>query len=363
MEETAIASHDRDGSGERKRRLLSELPGLRRELSGVREAVPLAPYCAYGVGGPAELLFEAPTTAELRSAVVAGRQSGLPVTVLGQATNVLIADGGLPGLTVLARNAAVDVRDEVLTCDAGAVLSSVVTNLAERGLAGLEFAGNIPGSVGGAVVGNAGAYGRAVADALVSAELLVGEKVRSFTPVDLRMGYRTSLLKDPAGVGRAGVPGRASEPAGTEHGGLQSADPAGAPNAGRGPGDLAGACVLRAVFSLASGSSSALLAEIARDAELRRSKHPLEYASCGSYFRNPSSDRPAALLIEQAGLKGFRVGLAEVSQRHANFLVALKGAAAADILALAEEVKRRVFEQSGVQLVEEVVHLGFSAEA
>jgi UDP-N-acetylmuramate dehydrogenase len=367
-EETAIASHDRDGSGGTKRRLLSELPGLRRELSGVREAVPLAPYCAYGVGGPAELLFEATTTAELRSAVVAGRQSGLPVTVLGQATNVLIADRGLPGLVVLARNAALDVRDEVLTCDAGAVLSPVVTSLAERGLAGLEFAGNIPGSVGGAVVGNAGAYGRAVADALVSAELLVGEQIRSFTPADLRMGYRTSLLKDPGGAGRAGVLGGAYEHSGAECDGRHDADPTAAPSAGheragRGPDDLAGACVLRAVFSLASGSSSALLAEIARDAELRRSKHPLEYASCGSYFRNPSSDRPAALLIEQAGLKGLRVGLAEVSRRHANFLVALKGAAAADILALAEEVKRRVFEQSGVRLVEEVVHLGFGAEA
>ena len=122
-----------------------------------------------------------------RRAVVAGRQSGLPVTVLGQATNVLIADRGLPGLVVLARNAEADVRDELLTCDAGAVLSPVVAGLADRGLAGLEFAGNIPGSVGGAVVGNAGAYGRAVGDALVTAELLVGEEVRTVTPADLRL--------------------------------------------------------------------------------------------------------------------------------------------------------------------------------
>lgn len=303
--------------------------------------MPLAPYCAYGVGGPAELLFEATTTACLRGAVVAGRQSGLPVTVLGQATNVLIADGGLLGLVVLARNSASDVRDEVLTCEAGAVLSPVVTSLAERGLAGLEFAGNIPGSVGGAVVGNAGAYGRAVADALITAELLVGADIRSFIAADLRMGYRTSVLKDPAGAGL----------------------PDAGPSAGPALGDLAGACVLRATFALSSGSSSALREEIARDAELRRGKHPLEYASCGSYFRNPSSDRPAALLIEQAGLKGFRVGLAEVSRRHANFLVALKGARASDILTLAEEVKRRVLEHSGVQLVEEVVRLGFASEA
>ena len=333
MKETAIASPHPDGSEDRRRELLRELPGL-------REAVPLAPFCAYGVGGPAELLFEAATTAELRGAVVAGHQSGLPVTVLGQATNVLIADGGLPGLVVLAHNAVADIHDAILTCDAGAVLTTVVASLAEHGLAGLEFAGNIPGSIGGAVVGNAGAYGRAVADALVTAELLIGGDVRSLTPGELRMGYRTSVLKDPAGAGLSDA----------------------TPSAGPAFGSLAGACVLRAIFALSSGSVSLLREEIARDAELRRSKHPLEYASCGSYFRNPSPDRPAALLIEQAGLKGFRVGLAEVSRRHANFLVALKGARASDILALAEEVKRRVLEHSGVLLVEEVVRLGFAEE-
>jgi UDP-N-acetylmuramate dehydrogenase len=325
LKETTIASTTPGGSEDEGRE-------LRRELKGLRQAVELAPYCAYAVGGAAEFLFEAATTADLQRAVVAGHQAGMPVTVLGQATNVLIADRGLPGLVVLARNAEAHVHDDVLNCDAGAVLAPVVTSLAERGLAGLEFAGNIPGSVGGAVVGNAGAYGRAVGDALVTAEVLIGDQVRAVTPADLRLGYRTSALKQQAGAGSA-------------------------------CGTLAGACVLRATFVLSSGSSSALVEEIARDARLRRSKHPLEYASCGSYFRNPSPQRPAALLIEQAGLKGLRLGLAEVSRRHANFLVALKGARASDILALAEEVKRRVLEHSGEQLVEEVVRLGFSAEA
>ncbi len=172
-EEGSIGSTVSNGAGGGRREFPRE---LRRELGGLRQAVPLAPYCAYAVGGPAEFLFEAATTAELRRAVVAGRGSGVPVTVLGQATNVLIADSGLPGLVVLARNTEVDVRDELLTCGAGAVLAPVVADLAERGLAGLEFAGNIPGSVGGAVVGNAGAYGRAVGDALVTAEVLVGDR-------------------------------------------------------------------------------------------------------------------------------------------------------------------------------------------
>ena len=300
---------------------------LGRELLGLREAVPLAPYCAYAVGGPAEMLVEAGSTAELQAAVTAGRQAGVPVTVLGQATNVLVSDEGLCGLVVLARNAEVEVRDELVTCGAGAVLTNLVAGLAERGLAGLEFAGNIPGSVGGAVVGNAGAYGRAVGEALVTAEVLTGEGIGMLSPDQLNLGYRTSALKH-----RAGAP----------------------------PGELDDACVLRVSFVLKPGSRSALLDEIAADARLRRSKHPLEYASCGSYFRNPSPERPAARFIEEAGLKGLRVGHAEVSERHANFLVALPGARAGDILALAEEVKRRVLEHSGQQLVEEVVLLGFA---
>jgi len=302
---------------------------LRRELPGLREGVPLAPLCAYGVGGPAEFLVAARSTDELSRAVTVGRQLGLPTVVLGQATNVLVADAGVRGLVVLARNAEVELADTVLTCGAGAVLGDLVTDLAGRGLAGLEFAANIPGSVGGALVGNAGAYGRAVGDALVRTELLTAAGPAQADPTELLLGYRTSALK---------------------------ASPA---DDRRSPSPLTGATVLRATFELRAASRSRLLEQIRRDAELRRSKHPLEYASCGSYFRNPSAVRPAARLIDEAGLKGLRVGRAEVSERHANFLVALDGATAADILALAEEVKRRVLEYSGVQLTEEAVRLGF----
>ena len=124
-------------------------------------------------------------------------------------------------------------------------------------------------------------------------------------------------------------------------------------------GELDGV-VLAATFALHGGERGKLLAEIARDAELRRSKHPLEYASCGSYFKNPSRETPAAALIERAGLKGFALGGASVSVKHANFLVAAPGCRADEIRALAVEVKRRVFETTGVRLQEEVVHLGFA---
>jgi len=194
----------------------------------------------------------------------------------------------------------------------------VVTDLAQQGLAGLEFAGNIPGSIGGAVVGNAGAYGRAVGDALIDVQVIGGGQADTLVPADLRLGYRSSAFKQ----------------------------------------DLR-AVVVTARFALVGGAPNALLDEIARDAELRRRKHPFEYGSCGSFFKNPASDLPAARLIEDAGLKGLTVGRAQVSVDHANFIVALPGAAAADIRALADEVARVVFERSGIRLEREVTLLGF----
>jgi len=309
------------------------LAALRRELPGVRADVPLAPFCAYRVGGPAQYLVEAHDAGAMTRALSVARGLDLAVTVLGQATNVLVADEGVRGLVILARNGEQEIDDDVLAVGSGAVLTQVIADLAERSLGGLEFAGNIPGSVGGAVVGNAGAYGRCVADVLIDVTLVGPDgTTATVAPDALAFAYRTSVLK-------SGSP---------DEGTTAAAD------AGR----LDGAVVLGARFRLTPGSRSALLDEIARDAELRRSKHPLEYASCGSYFKNPSPERPAARYIEETGLKGLTVGRARVSQRHANFLVALDGAFAADIQALAAEVKRRVLEEHGVELEEEVVRLG-----
>ena len=291
---------------------------LSAELPGVAVEIPLAPYCAYGVGGPAEYLYEAHKTEQLRHAVVVARQLGVATTVLGRATNVLVSDRGVRGLVVLARNADTRLDGELLTAGAGVVLPDLAKRLAGLGLAGLEFAGNIPGSVGGAIIGNAGAYGREIGDVLVNVRLLAGDEETTAAPRDLALGYRMSALKNNRDV-----------------------------------------VVLEARFALAGGDRATLLAGIERDAELRHTKHPLEYGSCGSFFKNPSREVPAAKLIDDAGLKGLRVGRAEVSAKHANFLIALPGAGAEDIRRLATEVARRVFEASGVRLEQEVCLLGF----
>jgi UDP-N-acetylmuramate dehydrogenase len=207
----------------------------------------------------------------------------------------------------------------VLRAEAGVELPGLVADLAGQSLAGLTFAANIPGSVGGAVVGNAGAYGESVSDALLDVHLLEEGKEHVVGSDRLDFGYRTSLLKSRRDI-----------------------------------------VVLSASFQLHHGHRHDLLRRIADDAALRKSKHPLEYASCGSYFKNPSRELPAARLIEDAGLKGLRVGRAHVSEKHANFLVAEPGATADDITALAAEVVRRVKETSGYELAEEVRRLGFA---
>ena len=292
---------------------------LRRELPGLEEAVPLASVTAYGVGGPAEFLVRAGTTGVLVHAVLTARELGLPVTVLGRCTNVLIGDVGVAGLTVLARNDGTTLHGHILRAEAGVELPALVADVAGQGLAGLTFAANIPGSVGGAVVGNAGAYGESISDALLDVHLLEEGKEHVVQPDRLDFGYRTSVLKSRPDI-----------------------------------------VVLSASFQLHHGHRDELLRRIAEDASLRRSKHPLEYASCGSYFKNPSRELPAARLIEEAGLKGLRVGRAHVSEKHANFLVAEDGATATDITTLAAEVVRRVKETSGYELSEEVRRLGFA---
>ncbi len=292
---------------------------LRRELPGLEEAVPLASFTAYGVGGPAEFLVRAGTTGVLIHAVLTARELGVPVTVLGRCTNVLVGDAGVTGLTVLARNESTTLHGNVLRAEAGVELPGLVADLAGQGLAGLTFAANIPGSVGGAIVGNAGAYGESVSDCLLDVHLLEEGKEHVVEPDSLGFGYRNSLLKSRRDI-----------------------------------------VVLSASFQLHHGHRHELLQRIADDAALRKSKHPLEYASCGSYFKNPSRELPAARLIEDAGLKGLRVGRAHVSEKHANFLVAEPGATAHDITALAAEVVRRVHEDSGFELAEEVRRLGFA---
>ena len=278
---------------------------------------PLRRYTAWKIGGPADVLLEPRSTEDLVSAVRKAREHGIPVTVLGGGTNVLVRDGGIRGLVIrLAKSLTnVQVSGNQVIADAGVLYPVLANTTAAKGLAGLEFATGIPGTVGGAVYMNAGAYGSETVEVLDWADVFRDGEVVRMPNEDLGLSYRTSILH--------------------EH-----------------PDWL----VLRAGYTLAPGDAEELKARIKEFRSQRMNGSPNK-PSCGSTFKRPENDFPGRV-IEAAGLKGVRVGNIEVSPVHANYLVNLGGGTAEDALQLIEHVRETVREKLGVNLESEVRVIG-----
>ena len=247
----------------------------------------------------------------------------VPCRVLGGGSNVLVSDAGVRGLTIINKARGMTFKGNSVWADSGTSFSTLARRAVERGLQGLEWATGIPGSVGGAVAGNAGAWGGDVASILAEASMLVpgGSEVR-WTREQFAFGYRTSVLR------------RASRQGG------------GAPQP----------VVLAAAFSLEPGSSAALAGRVSEIAAMRRTRQP-QGATCGSVFKNPGGDY-AGRLVEAAGLKGTTQGAAMISPVHANFVVNTGGARAADVRALIELARETVHACFGVTLDLEIELLG-----
>ena len=285
---------------------------------------PLKRYTAWKIGGPADALLEPTDAEELIEAVQTARRHGVPVTVLGGGTNVLVRDGGIRGLTIrLAKSlTGVQIKGRSVTAEAGVLYPVLANTTAGSGLKGLEFATGIPGTVGGAVYMNAGAYGGETKDVLDWADVFQeGKVVRMHNDVEtllatsLRLAYRRSVLQDhPDWV------------------------------------------VLRAGYTLEPGDPGELKARIKEFRAQRMNGSP-NRPSCGSTFKRPPGDFPGRV-IEAAGLKGTRVGQIEVSPVHANYLVNLGGGTAREALELIELVKEKVRERMGIDLEEEVRVVG-----
>jgi len=299
-------------------RLLDRLPAVRGTY---REAASLARLTWFGVGGPAEVLFQPADEADL-AAFLAGCPADVPVSVLGTGSNLLVRDGGIAGVTVrLGRGfQRVRVVGEAVEAGAGASDVRVATVAAEAGLAGLEFLRGIPGSVGGAVRMNAGAYGREVADVLVEARAL--DRMGCAHAVDaaaLRMTYRHTATPADWLFVAARLAGRPEDPA-------------------------------------------AVAARMAAIAAAREASQPVKSRTGGSTFKNPPGAR-AWELVDRAGCRGLRRGGAMVSEQHCNFLINTGTATASDLEGLGEEVRRRVAETTGVALEWEIVRVGRYAAA
>jgi UDP-N-acetylmuramate dehydrogenase len=319
QDETETTSGDRE--------FLSALQA-RLGAPAVHEREPLAAYTSLRVGGPADVLVVADNTERLREAVTLAWKHSVPCRVLGAGSNVLVSDRGVPGLVVINRAKALTFAEHSVRAESGASFSTVAQRCVTRGLAGLEWAASIPGTVGGAVVGNAGAWGGDVASVLASARILESDSSVTSWGVDrFEYDYRTSALKK----------------AGTRR--------------GRGAADTAPRpVVLEATFNLKPGDRHALRARVVEIAARRRTSQP-SGASCGSVFRNPPGDY-AGRLIEAAGLKGEHRGNAIISPVHANFIVNLGGASASDILSLIKLAYRSVKDQSGISLELEIELVG-----
>jgi len=290
---------------------------LHRLFPSAKFDEPLKRYTAWKIGGPADALLEPESVEDLIHATEIAREHDIPVTILGGGTNVLVRDGGIRGLTVrLAKSLRnVEIEGKTVTADAGVLYPVLANTTAGRGLAGLEFATGIPGTVGGAIYMNAGAYGSETTEVLDWADILEKHEVTRMKNRDLDLSYRHSALhENPDWI------------------------------------------VLRAGYTLVPGDPVELKARIKEFRTQRMNGSP-NRPSCGSTFKRPQGDFPGRV-IEAAGLKGTRVGNIEVSPVHANYLVNLGGGTAEDALALIELVREKVREKLGIELESEVRIIG-----
>jgi UDP-N-acetylmuramate dehydrogenase len=284
--------------------------------------VSLKGLTTWKVGGAAEWYLEPKTIEQTRSGLAWASKHQLPITIIGAGSNLLISDKGLAGLVICTRhlryvNTQLDAENQSIHADAGKMVASLAWQAARRGWSGMEWAAGIPGTVGGAVVMNAGAHTHSTQEILVSTEVLnLDGSIEILTNQDLDYSYRTSILQGDSRI------------------------------------------VLSATFQLrATGDAEDIKARTFRDLEKRHSKQPYDRPSCGSVFRNPSP-LYAAALIEGLGLKGHRIGDAEVSTLHANFIINRQDAKASEILELIYYVQSQVKAQYSIELEPEVKMLG-----
>ena len=295
-----------------------------------RRDEPLAHYTRFGVGGPADLLIVCESVDEVVEAVGLARRHHVEWRLLGGGCNVLVADSGVRGLVIINRAARIEFDDTVARAETGAPLAVLAREAVAHDLAGLEWAAGLPGTVGGAAVGNAGAFEGNVASVLRSATVLgPGGEVVERPNEWFEFVYRGSRIK------RAGEQG--SRGAGEQRDG--------------------GYVVLAATFGLRPGDPETLAARADEILEWRRTRHPAG-ATMGSTFENPPG-RHAGYLIEQAGLRGYRVGGAQISELHGNFFLNTGGATAEDVLALIEYARAEVKHQFGVELELEIELVGW----
>ncbi|MDF7638638.1 UDP-N-acetylmuramate dehydrogenase [Lactobacillus sp. ESL0791] len=294
-----------------------ELLDLKKAGLDLEQGAPLSRYTFTKTGGPAEYLAFPKNLTELKKLLALVNEKQIPLTVIGNASNLIIRDGGIRGLVIiLTKMNKITVTGNAVTAAAGARIIDTAFAGAHAGLSGLEFAAGIPGSVGGAVFMNAGAYGGEIKDAVTEVTVLTRSgEVRTYTNQEMNFSYRHSLVQEN------------------------------------------GAIVLAASFSLKRADKATILDQMNYLNALRKFKQPLEYPSCGSVFKRPAGHFVGPMIIK-AGLQGKQIGGAQDSTKHAGFIVNRGGATATDYLDLIHLIQRVIKEKFAVELQTEVRIIG-----
>lgn len=302
----------------------------------LREQAPLAELTRFGIGGPAELLVEAATPEAFVAALRACRAAGAPCYIIGDGSNLIVSDQGYRGVVLRLAARSLSAEQTHIVADAGASLQELVDFSIARGLAGLETLTGIPGSVGAAVYGNAGAYGHSVSERVTRVELFDGDALRAFTNAECRFDYRESVFKDHKDW-----------------------------------------MILRAELNLSLGDAAALRRQADEIRAIRDDKFPPTMKCAGSIFKNllaadlppgvvagipPAAIREgkvaSAYFLEQVGARGMQRNGIQVASYHANLIYNSGGGTAADLRAVIAELKQRVEQRFGIELEEEVQYLG-----
>ncbi|MBP3952124.1 UDP-N-acetylmuramate dehydrogenase [Bacillus suaedae] len=287
-------------------------------LGRIKEKEPLANHTTWRIGGPADVLIEPDSIDHLVRLMELIQKWEIPWRVIGRGSNLLVNDGGLEGV-VLKLGKGLDhleVNGDIVHVGGGYPLVKLATSLSRQGLSGLEFAGGIPGSVGGAVFMNAGAHGSDISKILIEARVLFPDgRLEWIKTEDMDFSYRTSRLQKEKGI-----------------------------------------CV-EAVFQLVQGNKEDITASMQANKDYRRETQPWKHPTCGSVFRNPLPNY-AGQLIEELGLKGHQIGGAQISPVHANFIVNVENAKATDVMNLIEHVQKTIKEKHNIDIETEVEMIG-----
>jgi len=289
------------------------------KIGTVKENEPLASHTTIKIGGPADLFIEPSTIENLEKVMNVIREAGVRWTAIGRGSNLLVSDMGIEGAVIKLGSGLdhIEVDGTKVTVGAGASTVALALTLSRKGLSGLEFASGIPGSIGGAVYMNAGAHGSDISKILEKAHILFEDGTMEWLSMEqMKFSYRTSVLQKE----RPGI-------------------------------------VLEAVFNLQEGDVETIKAIIKKNKDYRKETQPWSSPCAGSIFRNPLPNY-AGQLVEKAGLKGYSIGGAQISEMHGNFIVNAGNATASDVLALIEYVKEKIWELYSVRMETEVEIIG-----